>query len=218
MIEIAFDENSGSTYNGKTYFVVDVPALKPSFESHKDFALKVVLKYQNENCLIFKADETKFSCLKLAFALFCASCIHETSLDCAVFKVQNQKAAFEAYKPYIAASIAIRYALRLSTLPPFNLYKELACLNYLNFSLKESYADKSLLFTMAAPNEHPLELETKNIFDALVSVSMLKALSLAGIPKNVRLTVHITNSKEEISKQALIDAITNKLADILSLS
>lgn len=217
MIEIAFDENSGSTYNGKKYPVVDVPFLESSFSAYQDFASKIILKHKKENFLIMKADESKFSCLKLAFALFCASCLYETYLDCVVFKVQNQKAAFEAYKPYIAASIGIRYALRLSTLEPFTVYKELQCLNYLNFSLKENYVDKSLIFTMTAPEAQNLTIETKNIFDALVNVSVLKALSLADIKKNIQLKVYITKAQEDISKKALIDAIIGQLEDILSL-
>ena len=216
MIEIAFDENFENTYNGKSYPVIDVPLLGDNFAHYQDFALKTIRRHTSERYLIFKADDSKFSYLKLAFALFIASSLNETALDCAVFKVPNKTEAFEAYKPFIAASIAITYALRLSKMPAFNVYKELKCLNYLNFSLKESYADKSIIYTMSCPDELVQNIETHNVFDAIVNVGVLKALSLAQMPKNIYLKVYITNTDELISQDMMVNAIINKLSNILS--
>ena len=217
MIEIAFDENTNLTYNGKKYPLIDVPVLESSLASYKDFALKAMMKHAQTPYLIIKANEANFSFLKLAFAFFIVSCLCETALECVVFKVQNQKDAFEAYKPYVAASIAINYALRLIKLDPFYVYKELKCLNYLNFSLKENYAEKSILYTMTAQSEPILNIETKCIFDAIVNVSILKALSLADTQKNISLKVYQTTAPENISGKTMIDAIINKLSSFLSL-
>lgn len=218
MIEVAFDENSETSYNGKTYPVVKVPSLASSFDAYKDFALKTILKYSQTSHIILKADCAEISVLKLAFAFFIASCLHETSLECAVFKVKNQKEIFEAYKPYIGASVGINYALRVAKLSAFYVYKELKCLNYLNFTLKENYAEKSISYTMSAIDTPHISIETHNIFDAIVNVSVLKALSLGSIQKNISLKVYITPVDELILPEALINAIIGKLSDILSLS
>ena len=217
MIEIAFDENTALTYNGKKYPALNVPALGPSFAAYKDFALKAILQHPTTPYLIVNARQANFSFLKLAFALFVASSLHETDLKCVVFKVLDQKDAFTAYKPYIAASIAINYALRLIKLEPFYVYKELKCLNYLNFTLKENYAEKSISYTMTAPSEEMLYIETKNIFDAVVNVSLLKALSLADTPKNISLKVYQTSAPEPLLSEAIIDALINKLSTFLPL-
>ena len=218
MIEVAFDENSETSYNGKTYPVVKVPSLVSSFDAYKDFARKTILKQSQTSRIILKADSAEISVLKLAFAFFIASCLHETSLECAVFKVKNQKEVFEAYKPYIGASVGINYALRVAKLSAFYVYKELKCLNYLNFTLKENYAEKSISYTMSAPDTPRISIETHNIFDAVVNVAVLKALSLGGITKNIDLKVYITNQDEIIDPSLLIDAVLEKLADVLSLT
>jgi len=218
MIEVAFDENSETSYNGKTYPVVKVPSLASSFNAYKDFARKTILKQSQTSRIILKADSNEISVLKLAFAFFIASCLHETSLECAVFKVKNQKEVFEAYKPYIGASVGINYALRVAKLSAFYVYKELKCLNYLNFTLKENYAEKSISYTMSAPDTPRISIETHNIFDAVVNVAVLKALSLGGITKNIDLKVYITNQDEIIDPSLMIDAILQKLADVLSLT
>jgi len=218
MIEVAFDENSETSYNGKTYPVVKVPSLVSSFDAYKDFARKTILKQSQTSRIILKADSAEISVLKLAFAFFIASCLHETSLECAVFKVKNQKEVFEAYKPYIGASVGINYALRVAKLSAFYVYKELKCLNYLNFTLKENYAEKSISYTMSAPDTPLISIETHHIFDAVVNVAVLKALSLGGITKNIDLKVYITNQDEIIDPSLLIDAVLEKLADVLSLT
>ena len=218
MIEIAFDETRFLNYNGKAYPVVKVPILEPSFAFYKDFALKTILKHSQNSHIILKTDNAGISVLKLAFAFFIASCLHETFLECAVFKVKNQKEVFEAYKPYIGASVGINYALRVAKLSAFYAYKELKCLNYLNFTLKENYAEKSILYTMSAPDTPLINIETHNLFDAIVNIAVLKALSLANIQKNISLKVYVTSADELILPEALINDIIGKLSDILSLS
>ena len=215
MIEVAFDENSEITYNGKTYPVVKVPSLASSFEAYQDFALKTILKHSQTSHIILKTDGVEVSVLKLAFAFFVVSCLHETFLECAVFKVKNQKEIFEAYKPYIGASVGINYALRVAKLSAFYAYKELKCLNYLNFTLKENYAEKSISYQMGEP---PYDfIETKTLFDAIANVAALKALSLGGIQKNIDLKVYITKQDEIIEPSSMMNAVLEKLAADLSL-
>ena len=196
--------------------VVKVPSLASSFDAYKDFALQTILKHSQTSHIILKTDGVEVSVLKLAFAFFIASCLHETFLECAVFKVKNQKEVFEAYKPYIGASVGINYALRVAKLSAFYVYKELKCLNYLNFTLKENYAEKSISYQMG--NSPYIFIETKNLFDAIVNVAVLKALSLGGITKNIDLKVYITNQDEIIDPSLMIDAVLEKLADVLSLT
>lgn len=207
MIEIAFDENSDLSYKNKFYPTLDVLRMEKLDMAQKiDFAQKELLKYKNEPYLIAKTDDFK----QIGLAFFIASCLIETGVDCLVFKVKNQKEAMASYKPYIAASIGIKYALRLLNQAPLSVYKELKCLNYLNFSIKESYQDKSIVYTMGDVDK-ALKIETHTIFDALVEVSVLKALSLADIKKDIVLKVFITGQDEKIVPIKLVAAILEKL-------
>lgn len=213
MIEIAFDEHITGDFKGKPYPVLEVPTLKGApFESYLMFAQRVFHVYQSSQYLIVFADENLFDVNKLGLALFIRSCFEdENPLECVVFKTGEVHAAFEAYKPYIAASIGIKYILRLADLPTVSVYKELKCLNYLGFTLKENYRKRSITYRLTA--DTPLKtIEAHTIFDALTNIGCLKAICLANIKDNIELEVFIKKDPEQIDLQKLISETLKKIS------
>jgi len=217
MIEIAFDSKKNKKFNGKAYPFANVPDIKEqSFEGYLAFALEALHRSGKEPYLLVEENTALFSTNRLALAFFVASNFVETAVDCVVFKTENPKEAYEAYKPYIALSIGIKYALRLSTLEPSTVYKELTCLNYLNFSVKENYAEKTISYaTKTATGANVVE--TRSIFNSLVHVSTLKILSLCEIEEDLCCTVHITNEREIIEPLALVQAILKNVSPYINI-
>lgn len=217
MIEIAFDSKKNKKFNGKAYPFADTSGLKKqSFEAYLTFAIEALQRFDKEPYLLIEENAALFSTNRLALAFFAASNLVETNLDCVVFKTENPKEAYAAYKPYIAISVGIKYALRLSTLEPNAVYKELTCLNYLNFSIKENYAQKTIIYkTKTATGANVVE--TRSVFNALVKVSALKILSLCEIEEDLCCTVHISNEKENIEPLALIQAILKNISPYIKI-
>ncbi len=218
MIEIAFDKNKNNIFQQKEYRVLRIPPLndKP-FEAYSNFAEEIFNLYQNEPYLIVFEDNSLFDTNKLALALFIQSCFFaESILGCVVFKTDDTKLAFEKHKPYIAVGIGIKYALRLSSENEATIYKELKTLNYLNFSITENFTNKTLLFRL--DGRQPLKkIETQTLKDAIIFVSLLKILSLAGIDENIELLVHITQNQEQPNPQELISKILEKTKPYINI-
>ena len=218
MIEIAFDEHITAEFKGKPYPVLEVPTLKGApFTDYLSFAQSAFKTHQNNQHIIIMEDENLFDTNKLGLALFIRSCFeNESPLECVVFKTRDMHQAFEAYKPYIAASIGIKYILRLAHLSPTEIYKELKCLNYLGFTLKENYATKSIVYRMTG--QSPLKrIEAHTIFDALTNIGLMKAISLAGITDNIELEVFTQSEPEQIDLQELVKETLKRLSAYIEI-
>lgn len=217
MIEIAFDEHLDNSFKGQTYPVLEIPDLnnKP-FDSYLSFAESIFKEHTSELYLIVLADATRFDTNKLALAFFIKSCFYPTNnLECVVFKTKDTRASFEAYKPYVAASIGIKYALRVAKENVFEIYKELKCLNYLNFIIKESFLNHTLSFE--PNNTTSTHIETHSAFEALVFISLMKFLSLAEMDIPYTLTVHITSEPETIHSDLLLSSLISEISKYISL-
>jgi len=217
MIEIAFDEHMDDTFKGGVYPSLGVPKLiDASFEQYLNYAERIFSIYTDSLYLIIKTDEKCFNTNKLALAFFIKSCFYpNNNLECVVFKTLNTNKAFETYKPYVAASIGIKYALRLSKENVHNIYKELKCLNYLNFTIKESFLNNTLFYQ---PNNLTSTLiETHSAFEAIVFVSLLKILSLAEINIPYALTVHLTTQNENLDSHIILQELIKHLSCYIDL-
>ena len=67
-----------------------------------------------------------------------------------MFKVKEKAAAIQAYKPFIALTIGLKYIIRLYQEELDNVYKEIAGLSYLGLNIKEDYLENKLY--MELPN------------------------------------------------------------------
>ena len=217
MIEIAFDKNINSLFQGQEFPLLDVPELcvKP-FDAYIQYAKDVLEHHKQEKYLIVISNEERFSANKLALAFFICSCFDDINkVDCLVIKNANYNEAFDRYKPYVAISIGIKYALRLIKEPTDAIYKELECLNYLNFSIIRNYVEDSIRYIP----RHPINssVETDNVFDAITYSALYKILALAKIDVPFDVNIHITKENENPDAKMLIKAILQKISSYIEI-
>ena len=217
MIEIAFDEHLDSLFKNQEYPLLDVPNLcnKP-FDTYITYAQEVFKHYKSQKYLIAIADDTRFNTNRLSLAFFITSCLdNENTIDCLVIKNKNYNEAFESYKPYIAISIGIKYILRLAKEPANVIYKELKCLNYLNFSIKEDYVQNLICYKPQTKAKS--SITTNNSFEALVYATLYKILALAEIEIPFNLNIKITNDTKDMDSKEIISTILQKVSPYIHI-
>lgn len=217
MIEIAFDRHLDELFQGQKYPQLDVPDLlgKP-FNAYVQYARDVFEHYRAERYLIVFSDDKRFNTNSLALAFFVVSCLEDKwSIDCLVIKDENYDEAFSSYKPYVAVSIGIKYALRLIKESTDIIYKELKCLDYLGFSIKEDYVENSIHYV--PHNSYKSSVTTNNVHDALIYASLYKILALAKIETPFELVVKITKETENLSTEELVFAILQKVSSYIAI-
>ncbi len=217
MIEIAFDKHLDPFFKEQEHPLLDVPDLcnKP-FDAYISYAQKAIKQYRSQKYLIAISDDSHFDTNLLSLAFFIASCLdNQNTVDCLVIKNENYKKAFENYKPYIAISIGIKYALRLIKEPADVIYKELKCLNYLNFSIKEDCVQNTICYTFNSQNTS--YITTNNTFEALVYASLYKILALAEIEIPFNLNIRITSDTRDIDAKEIISTILEKVSPYINI-
>ena len=217
MIEIAFDKHINALFQGQEKPLLDVPDLcNKSFEDYINYAQSVFCNYQSDKHIIVIADKQHFNSNKLALAFFVCSCFNDNSaIECLVIKDVNYEEEFEKYKPYIAVSIGIRYALLIAQKPIDLIYKELRCLNYFDFIIEEDFVKNLIRYI---PHNHvESKVETDSAHDAIVYVSLYKILALAKIEKNFEIIVHTTKNEEELNPQKLVSDILQKASKFVDI-
>ncbi len=217
MIEIAFDKHLDELFQGQKYPQLDVPDLcKKSFGAYVQYARDVFKYYKSERYLIVFSDDKRFNTNSLALAFFIVSCLEdEYSIDCLVVKSKNYDEAFSSYKPYVAVSIGVKYALRLIKESTDIIYKELKCLDYLGFSIREDYVKNSIHYV--PHNSYKSSVTTNNVHDALVYASLYKILALAKVETPFELVVKITKEAESLDAEELVFAILQKVSSYIAI-
>lgn len=217
MIEIAFDKHIDASFQGRKYPLLDVPDLcNMPFDSYIEYAKTVLNSFTTGQYLIVISDNKRFNTNKLALAFFICSCFNDkNSIECLVIKDLNYNEAFESYKPYVAISVGIKYALRLSQLPVDVVYKELKCLDYLGFSIKENFTENSIHYM--PHNDIRSSVITNSVFDALLHASLCKILALAEIEIPFEVIVKITKDSEELDTEKLVFAILKKVSEYIDV-
>lgn len=218
MIEITFDEHLNNSFKGLEPPILTIPDLsgKP-FKAYFDYAKEIFRENKESLYLIVFEDKKLFDINKLALAFFICSCLEpENPLECLVVKTLQIQKAIENYKPYIALSIGLKYALFLASESTTNIYKEIKLLTYFNFSIKENYAEETITYQTNG-NQELKHIETFSAFDTLIYVSLLKILSLANIEENINLVVHTTKDSEMIDKEKLIEKILEKTKPYINI-
>ena len=117
-----------------------------------------------------------------ALALFIASCQIDNNIDCVVLKVADAKSATEAYKPYVALTIAIKYIMRLGREDIQSIYKDVSTLGYLGIDVKRDYSNNKFYLSLAGKGDCDI-VKADNLTDILAAVGTAKALSLLQIDR-----------------------------------
>ena len=114
----------------------------------------------------------------LAVALFVEAYHLPNMLECAVFKVEDNAAAIEEYKPYIALTIGMRLALRLCHENTRAIYREIENMGYLGLNIKTDYLAQKIYVGLSG-NGDTTTFTAHTAQEAVAVAASLKALSLA---------------------------------------
>lgn len=216
MIEIAFDKHLDRFFDGQEYPLLDIPnLLDKSFDFYIEYAKKILASHSSEKYLMFFSDAERFNTNKLALAFFVVSCLDfENSVECLVIKSANYNEEFEGYKPYVAVSIGVKYVLRLIKEPVDVIYKELKCLDYLGFSIKEDYVQNSICYSQGSFER---VVTTNSVHDALVYASLYKILALAKIDIPFKLIVNIIKDNEVLQAENVVSDILHQVSSYIDI-
>ena len=206
MIEIVLDSHNDDTFLNIKRPIYTISSFEgASLADYQKEAQNFIKQYAEEMIVIIRTPQN-FSRNMFALALFIESCHIENKIDCVVFQVDDYLRALEAYKPFVALTIAIKYVMRLCHEEITNIYREFTNLGYLGLATEQDILNKKIILRLGEASSY-LKITTSSTGDALAAVGMLKALSLAKI--NVSIEVEI----QEVLESAPLDEmkIINKL-------
>lgn len=186
MIEIVLDENAENKFlnaERPVYTVSDTG--EKTWADYRDLAEKVLKMYGDTPIIIIRNTNPLFSINWFAVALFVTSCFIKNKLECAVFKVEDKAVAVQAYKPFVALTIGLKYIIRLYQDELDNVYKEIAGLSYLGLNIHEDYLENKLYMELPNGGElHNLTAQTAE--EALTVVAILKSVALTQKPAHIK--------------------------------
>lgn len=213
MIEIVLDENNKNEFCGKEYKIIELRNENlDSWNEYKLLARELIEEHKKESAIIIKIQNENCSLNKLSLALFVESVKIPTNIEYVVFKVDNLAKARETYNPYIALTIAIKYALNLVEETPRIIYKNIAGLGYLGLDIENDYAANTISIQLANSHKEMIKIETDNAFDALAISSVLKALSLAKVGVSIELICKLNEKPCLQSKDAIVEKIITDIS------
>ena len=211
MLEIAFDKNDNDEFLNQKRPVVEIFNQNPqSFCEYRNFAVEVLEKYSDEQIVLIKNNCKLFSSNLFAVALFVQSCLTETKTECVVFKTKNYESELKSYKPYVALTIALKYAIRLYNLPLKQAYKEIANMSYLGIDIKKDYENKLILMTLNDKTEK-IEMKATTLEQAIVAVSCLKAYSLLKTGDAFATKIAVKDRDENVNINEVINQIVKNV-------
>lgn len=214
MIETVLDANENNLFCGVEYPIIEIITENPqNWEDYKALASKIITDNSDKSVIMFKIKNKNFSLNKLSLALFTESIKLNSSLNYAVFKVDDFEKARNNYKPYVALTIGVKYAITLSKETPQTIYKNISELGYLGISSKRSYTNNTMELTLANGNKPLLNLNAQNINETIAGVAVLKALSLAQIKIYAKLDIDINESDTSIDVDWIIAKIIKDISE-----
>ena len=212
MIEIILDGNLNDEFCGKKYLPVEINEFTSGdWSEYKNTAKRIIAEHIEKEAVIIKINNEKFSLNKLALALFAESFEKSGNLEYAVFKVDDLYSAREQYKPYVALTIGIKYALNLANEAPKTVFKNISELGYLGIKSKRDYYTNTLTLSLPNSDEKARIIETDNLQDTICAVGLMKSLSLAEVNVNFELKIKCIEANASIDKDEMIQKI---IADI----
>lgn len=207
MIDFAFDIHEGNTFCNEICSVVSIDNAPQTWAEYVKQAEDFINCYGAEKTIILQIKNPQFSTNMFSLALFVKSIKTPCLLNLVVFKVKNLEAAREAYKPYLALTIAVKYVLQLFNASPEVIYKNISALGYLGLLIKNDYA-KNTMTLVYEGGEEPLHyFETDNVFDALVMSAVLKTISLAQIKEKFEVKMFLNLEPQKIEVDDLVAKI-----------
>ena len=212
MIEIVLDGNADDKFCGQKYAIVEIDSVTlNNWSEYREAAQQIIRKHAKEQTIIIKLKNTLYL-NKLSLALFFESIKNSNQLQYAVFKVDDLPKVRELYKPYVALTIAIKYALNLVNEEPKTIYKNISGLGYLGIDTQQDFTNNILTLTLPNSGSKPVVMDAKNLRDTVCGVAILKALSLAQIKINIQLNVECSETENLLDKDTVVEQIINNIS------
>lgn len=211
MIEVILDQNQTDVFQNQTRPVYAVREFSGTdLSAYRALAREFAKRFQNAPIVIVRSETAGFSINLFALALFIETYHLDTKLDAVVFQVANTHAATEAYKPYVALTIGLKYAMRLREQSPKMIFKEISLLNYLNLNIRQDYLANKMFISL--PGTEPvLKIIANNADEALVAIGIIKTLSLTHCNASVDAELSLSDcpvcQSEEDLIQKIIDGV-----------
>lgn len=212
MIDIAFDVNKDNTFCGENYSVIAINNPAQSWADYKKQAGMLIKEHSSEKTIVVKVNNDDFSINKFSVALFVSSFETTGKLDLVVFKVDDLEKAREAYKPYLALTVALKYIMQLINQSPEVICKNVSTLGYLGLLIETDYANNITFLEYPGADEPIYEFEAHNSFEVLLWAAVLKAVSLAQISMKLRIKMFLGFEQEKIDINELTDQIVQKIS------
>lgn len=212
MIDIAFDMHKDNSFCGENFSVITIDSPAQSWADYKKQADMLLKGHSSEKTVVVKVNNGDFSINKFSVALFVSSFETADTPDLAVFKVDDLERAREAYKPYLALTVALKYVLQLFNESPEVICKNVSILGYLGLLIETDYANNVMLLEYSGASGDVYEFETHDSFEVLLWAAVLKAVSLAQIPTKIRVKVFCGFKPQKIDANELMEQIIQKVS------
>ena len=113
-----------------------------------------------------------------------------------------------AYKPFVALTIGIKYAVRLYQEDLKNMYKDIASLSYLQLSIKEDYLQNKLIVTLNRGGKVK-KIKAKTAEEALTAIGVVKSLALVSAAATIECELDILRNPDvaDVNIDNVIDGI-----------
>ncbi len=216
MLEIAFDKNNDNKFLNQTRPVIMIE--NEQFNNFSDYCLfadNILKKYENDQIILIRNNSEKCSSNLLAVALFVSSCLIQTKTECAVFKVHDYENSLKNYKPYVALTIALKYAIRLFNLKTPEIYKEIANMSYLGIYVKRDYLNNSILLGFNENLSEP-DVICNNLKLSIIQVATLKALALLNTKNDTTVKIEISKTDNVSDINDIINQIVENVTKKIS--
>lgn len=212
MIDVILDTGKSTHFCNDKNPLIEVNELNSySIDAYKELAKNIITDYAKENVIVIKINNSDISLNKLALFLFISSIILPNKIEYVVFKVEDIEDAKEKYKPYVALTIGIKYALTLTNETPKNIYKNISELGYLDIKSSRDYILNSMTLSLSKGKGPVQTIKIDNLQDTITYVAILKALSLSQKDVNIELQIDITEEETPLNNEQLIEKIISEI-------
>lgn len=212
MIDIVFDAQEGQTFCDQKFPFAELNVKASGWSDYAQLAQDFIKTYAEHKSVIIQVTNNEFSINKFSVALFVESIQMASKLDYVVFKVQDLEAAREAYKPYLALTIAIKYVLQLVHETPEKIYKNISELGYLGLTIKSDYLKNMMSLRYEGAKAPVYRYKTQNAFEALVMAGLLKTASLAKIQACFEVEAELNMTERPIDVGCLVAQIMRRVS------